>query len=114
DPAPPENTTAFVDYNGVEPDYFRILGIRVVEGTTFTDTTKAAGQALVNAGFAKKYWPGKSAIGRRVRVAYKGQGDWKTIVGVVSDALTGGPTGDATQPTFYTRRRGPDSAALVL
>jgi putative ABC transport system permease protein len=102
DPVPPEGTTAFVDYNGVEPGYFRMMGMRLVEGTTITDTTKAAAQALVNAGFAKKYWPGGSALGKRVRVVYKGHGDWKTIVGVVSDALTSGLTGDATRPMLYT------------
>ena len=59
DPPPPDGATSFVDYNGVEPDYFKIMGIRIVEGSTITDTTKAASQALVNEGFAKKYWPGK-------------------------------------------------------
>ena len=54
---PPEGTTSFVDYNGMEPDYFRFMGIRLIEGSTITDTSKAAGQAVVNAGFAKKYWP---------------------------------------------------------
>lgn len=102
DPAPPAGTTSFVDYNGVEPGYFRMMGIRLVEGTTITDTTKAAAQALVNEGFAKKYWPGKSALGRRLRVVYNGQGDWRTIVGVAADALTSGLTGDATRPLLYT------------
>ena len=68
-----------------------MMGMRLVEGTTITDTTKAAAQALVNAGFAKKYWPGRSALGHRIRVVYKGQGDWQTIVGVAADALDGRP-----------------------
>jgi putative ABC transport system permease protein len=101
DPPPPEGATSFVDYNGVEPDYFKIMGIRIVEGSTITDTTKAASQALVNEGFAKKYWPGKSALGHRVRVVYKNS-DWRTIVGVAADALTGGLTGDASRPMLYT------------
>lgn len=101
DPMPPEGTTSFVDYNGVEPDYFRMMGMRLIEGSTITDTSKAAAQAVVNAGFAKKYWPGRSALGHRIRVVYKGQGEWKTIVGVVSDALTSGLTGDATRPLIY-------------
>ena len=101
DPAPPEGTTAFVDYNGVEPGYFKMMGMRLIEGSTITDTSKAAGQVVVNAGFARKYWPGRSALGARIRVVYKGQGEWKTIVGVVGDALTAGLTGDATRPIIY-------------
>ena len=100
-PTPPENMTSFVDYNGVEPGYFKMMGMRIIEGSTITDTTRAAGQAVVNVGFAKKYWPGRSALGARVRILNQGQGDWKTIVGVVSDALTGGLTGDASRPMLY-------------
>ena len=101
DPPPAPGTSSFVDYNGVEPDYFTMMGIRLLEGTTITDTTKAASQALVNEGFAKKYWPGKSALGHRVRVVYNGEGDWRTIVGVAADALTSGLTGDASRPMLY-------------
>jgi putative ABC transport system permease protein len=102
EPLPPPGTMGFIDYNGVQSDYFRKMGIRLIEGSTITDTSRAAGQALVNAGFAKKYWPGKSALGRRLRVVYDGKGDWKTIVGVVQDALTGGLTEDGSQPMLYT------------
>ena len=101
DPLPPAGTTSFVDYNRIEPDYFRFMGIRLIEGSTITDTSKAAGQVVVNAGFARKYWPQGSAVGRRLRVVYNGQGDWKTIVGVVTDALTSGLTGDASRPLMY-------------
>jgi len=101
DPLPPGGTTSFIDYNRIEPDYFRFMGIRLVEGSTITDTSKAAAQVVVNAGFAKKYWPQGSALGRRIRVVYNGQGDWMTIVGVVGDALTSGLLGDANRPMMY-------------
>ena len=101
DPLPPAGTTSFIDYNRIEPDYFRFVGIRLVEGTTITDTSKAAGQVVINAGFAKKYWPRTSALGRRIRVVYNGQGDWMTIVGVASDALTSGLLDDASRPMMY-------------
>jgi predicted permease len=101
EPEPPKGTTSFIDYNGVEPGYFRMMGMRIVEGSTFTDTSTAAGQVIVNAGFAKKYWPSGSALGRRLRVVNQGQGTWKTIVGVVADAFTSGLTSDATRPIIY-------------
>jgi len=101
-PDPKPGTTGFVDYNGVSPDFFRTMGIKLLEGTTLTDTTRQARQALVNAGFAKKYWPGQSALGRRFRVVYDGKEEWTTIVGVVADAFTGGLTSEASTPMYYT------------
>jgi predicted permease len=100
-PDPPAGTTGFIPYNGVEPDYFRLMGMQILRGTTFTDTTQAAGQVIVNEGMARKYWPGQSPLGHRLRVIYNGRGDWKTIVGVASNAFTGGLTNDASRPMLY-------------
>jgi putative ABC transport system permease protein len=100
-PEPPVGTTAFIEYNGVLPEFFRLMRMRIVEGTTFTDTSDAAGQALINEGMARKYWPGTSPIGRKLRVVYNGHGKWKTVVGVVSNALTQGLTHNAGAPLLY-------------
>jgi putative ABC transport system permease protein len=100
-PAPAPRATGFVDYNGVDPDFFRVMGIRLLEGTTLTDTTPSSRQAVVNAGFVRRYWPGGSAIGRRFRVVYDGTEEWNTVVGVVDDAATGGLTTEASTPIFY-------------
>jgi putative ABC transport system permease protein len=99
-PAP--GTTGFIDYNGVDPDFFSTMGIALVEGTTLTDTTRAARQALVNVGFAKRHWPGQSALGRRFRIVYDGKEEWSTVVGVAADAFTGGLTSEAGTPMVYT------------
>jgi putative ABC transport system permease protein len=114
DPLPPAGTTSFIDYNRIEPDYFRFVRIRLVEGSTITDTSKAAGQVVVNAGFAKKYWPRGSALGRRIRVVYNGRGEWMTIVGVVADALTAGLLGDASQPMMYLATTDYNEPALLV
>lgn len=102
EPAPPPGTTAFIDYNGVATDYFRILGMRILEGSTFTDTTTAAAQVIVNEGLARKYWPTTSALGHRLRVVYNGQGVWKRVVGVVNNAFTGGLMTESSVPFVYT------------
>jgi putative ABC transport system permease protein len=101
-PAPPAGETAFINFNGVEPDFFRLMRMRILEGTSFTDTTAAAGQVLINEGMARKHWPGQSAVGRRLRVAYDGKGDWRTVVGVVANASTQGLTSESSQPMLYT------------
>jgi predicted permease len=100
-PEPPAGTTSFIDYNGIETNYFRAMGIRIVEGSTITDTSEAAAQVVVNQGLAKKYWPGKSPLGKRLRVVFNGEGSWATIVGVAADAFTGGLTSEAADPMLY-------------
>jgi len=114
EPAPARGTTSFVNYNGIEPDYFRTIGIRLVEGTTITDTSSAAAQVIVNAGFAKKYWPGKSAVGRRLRVVFNGDGEWLTIVGVAANAFTGGLTSEADTPMLYVRGEERFQSVLIV
>jgi len=105
EPNPPDGTTSFIDYNGVDPNYFQTMRIRLVEGSTLAPYENDSTQVVVNAGLAKKYWPGKSALGRRLRVVYNGKGDWKTIVGVVGDAFTGGLTSEAADPMLYMVNR---------
>ena len=101
-PDPPAGVTAFIDWNGVDAQFFKVIGLPILQGTTFTDTTTAAAQAIVNAGMARKYWPTQSPIGHKVRVVFNGQGEWKTIVGVAADAFTTGLTRDASTPILYT------------
>ena len=75
----------------VTPGYFATMGIRLLEGRTFTDDDRmeTAPVAIVGETFAQRTWPGTSAIGKRLR----GHGfdekrtvpPWWTIVGVVAD-----------------------------
>ena len=99
--APPEGTTGLIAYNAVASNYFQFMGIRIVEGTGFTDTTNAAGQVIVNEGMARSLWPGESPVGRRIRVAYGPNSPWNTVVGVAANASTVGLTQDANAPLLY-------------
>jgi len=113
-PAPPAGTTGFINYNGVEPYYFREMGIRLREGTTFSDTSEKSDQVMVNAGFARKYWPNGSAVGKRLRTVFNGQGEWRTIVGVVDNAFTSGLTMEASQPMLYVPYQGQFQPSLIV
>lgn len=75
-----------VYYRGVNPAYFRAMGIPLVKGRYFTplDRDGAPLVAIVNEAFAREYYPGEEVLGRRVRWA-SGDGTWITIVGVVAD-----------------------------
>lgn len=64
----------------VSPGYFSALGIPLKSGTDFSerDNENAPGVAIVNEMLAKRYWPGESAIGKRIRYG----GDWLSIMAV--------------------------------
>jgi predicted permease len=70
--------------------YFETLGIRLIEGRFFDDRdgAKAPKVVIVNQSMARTFWPGESAIGRRVKPGF--EGDWRTIVGVVGDVKNAG------------------------
>jgi putative ABC transport system permease protein len=110
---PPENETAFVDINQIGSSFFQTMGMHLVQGTMFTDTTADANQIIVNAGFARKHWGAASAVGHRVRVAQNGEKrPWRTIVGVANDASTLGPMAESTQPLIYSAAA--DSAVVSI
>ena len=69
----------------VSADYFAALRINVKAGRVFTasDDENAPLVAVINESFARRFWPGESAIGKRVRLGDDEK--WLEIVGVVSD-----------------------------
>ncbi len=71
--------------NVVSADYFRVMGIEVRRGRSFTDAdaTGQARVAIVSAATARRFWPDEDAVGKRVKLS--GQQDWHTVVGVVAD-----------------------------
>jgi predicted permease len=84
------------NFEQVTGGYFSVTGQRLLEGRVFTgdDLDDRQPVAIVNAAFARKHYPGESALGRRFRtVAANGRqpGPWRTIVGVVSTVRMLGP-----------------------
>jgi putative ABC transport system permease protein len=70
------------------PEYFQTMGISVLKGRGFTDYDKVATSpvVIINETFAKKYWPGGDAVGKRLRfVGPVAENPWKEVVGVVQD-----------------------------
>ncbi|HEY2896944.1 MAG TPA: ABC transporter permease, partial [Gemmatimonadaceae bacterium] len=69
----------------VTPDFFPVMKIPLKAGRLFTaqeDSTPLV--AIVNEALAKKYWPGQSAVGKRISVGYDSD-SLREIVGVVGD-----------------------------
>jgi putative ABC transport system permease protein len=75
----------------VSPDYFKTMNIPVVEGRAFTDQDRegAPRVAIIDEMMAAKFFPGQSAVGKRIRLGgappQNGMAPppWMEIVGVV-------------------------------
>lgn len=88
----------------VTPDYFSAMGIPVKSGRAFTsqDARPAAGAVIVSETFEKHFFPGESAVGKRIRLlGSSAEAPWPTVVGVVSDVRQSGLAGDVT-PEVYS------------
>jgi predicted permease len=84
-PRPPQAPQFALWTTGVTPQLLDTLGIRLLRGRGFTaaDGEDSAQVVLVSRAMAEKFWPGRSSVGRRLRMLW--QKDWRTIVGVVDD-----------------------------
>jgi len=70
----------------VTQDYFKAMGIPIVEGRTFRDdgSDRASHEMVVARAFARHFWPNGSAIGKRIKTGGP-DAAWSTIVGVAGD-----------------------------
>jgi putative ABC transport system permease protein len=74
-----------IHHRRVAPDYFKTMGIRLVEGREFHDTdwSPIANKVVVNHAFARQYFPGASPIGHRLK--WWNFSDLE-VIGVVADS----------------------------
>src|SRR2546422_188564 len=101
---PPQN---IYFYQFISKDYFKTLGIRLVDGRLFDDRDASGtpNVAIVNQTMARTFWGNQSPIGRRVRPHFRDP--WCTVIGVVADVKNAGlekPTG--TRPLTKSLRTG--------
>ncbi len=80
-------------YANISADYLLAMGIPLVAGRYFAETDGPTAQpvAILSEQLAHAWWPGTSAVGRRIRF----DGTWFTVVGIVKDVRQNSPEGDA-------------------
>ncbi len=85
----------------VAPGYFRFAGIPLLAGRGFDSTsTESEGSAVViNRALAQRLWPGRNAIGLRLRAGSKSP--WLTVIGVAGEVHLPGRTGDPYELQMY-------------
>jgi len=84
--APPEKERIGIMTSYVASEYFETVGTRIVEGRSLKAADLATGPrvAVVNETMARRYWPGRSAIGKRFFIDRR-DGESVEVVGVAQD-----------------------------
>jgi predicted permease len=101
----------------VVPGYFETMGIRLASGRWFSEhdgTLNGETAVIVNETFAKRYWPGQNAVGKRIRFRNP-KAPWITVVGVAGDVKHYGHEEPVRPGVYFPMAQVPrDSMMLVL
>jgi putative ABC transport system permease protein len=105
DPPRPQADRDGTGYQIVSPSYFRLLGVPVLQGRTFTDAdaTSAPPVTIVDEEFVRRYLKGRTPLGTRVSVnamVQPPQAVLREIVGVVKH-IKERPDEPEAQPQLY-------------
>lgn len=92
------NETPRANFQGVTPDYFRTMGIPLLQGRAFTehDIFEAPSVMIISESFAKRFFTNENPIGKRLAMEGRTPGQpvgpnpaaaspWSEIVAVVAD-----------------------------
>jgi len=77
-----------VDMNVTGGDYFKVMGIELLQGRTYTreETFTPHANLVVSRSAAQRLWPGRDALGQRLKPQIgRAEQPWFTVVGVVED-----------------------------
>jgi putative ABC transport system permease protein len=102
----PRGQEPCAEARSVSIDYFRVMGIPLLRGRTFTPQDRAPGRdvVVINQAMARQHWPGEDPLGQTITYLRGGDADPREIVGVVGDTAHLGLAAEAP-PTFYTPQR---------
>jgi putative ABC transport system permease protein len=120
-PRPPRDQTPLMEACLVTPDYFRAMNIRLIRGRYFDDhddRSWIAGQDLskleeveremaplnsiiIDEEFAKRYWPGEDAVGKRIGMGSEKRPLYLTVLGVVARVKMEGLGQDSNRVQGY-------------
>jgi putative ABC transport system permease protein len=99
----------------VTPDYFRAMGIRLAEGRTFdeNDGPTATPAIVINHTMARRYWPGSSALGKRVRFNREEE-PWREVVGIIRDVRHWGLDREVNPEIYMPHEQQPAANLAVV
>jgi putative ABC transport system permease protein len=102
--------TESVDYRTISTNYFQLMGIRLIEGESFTaeDKRGAPNVVIVNQTMARRFWPNESAVGKRLKGGgANSAGPWRTIKGVAADSGQSSPSASINPEVYLPHLQDP-------
>jgi putative ABC transport system permease protein len=87
----------------VSPGFFEALRIPVRQGSVFNrlDLTLEGKEAVISESMARRFWPGKSPLGKRVAIGAGKEPLWYTIIGVVGSVRDAGLDGEPVEAVYF-------------
>ncbi len=100
----------------ISPDYFKVLQSTLLRGRSFTEGDEDGKPlvAIIDESTARKYWPTRDPLGRRVRFAKDPTKPWTTVVGIVEDIKSDGLDIDGVPHIYVSTYQGPSKGVSVV
>jgi putative ABC transport system permease protein len=110
-----ESTLA--DVVSVSPDYFTVMGARILQGRVFRESDQLGSPdvVLVDQSTARRFWPEESAVGKRLKFGRaQSNARWVSIIGVIGDIRHDGMDVDGVPHVYYPIYQRPVRAFAVV
>ncbi len=110
-PTPPE-----IGWRPVTLGYFDAMGIGLAQGRGFgaTDRDSDALPVMINRHAADRFFPGRDAVGARIRLGPNPEAPWRTIIGVVENTRNQGLTEDVFPEAYPLMTERTASGIMML
>src|SRR5207249_3562539 len=92
-PTSPGQSQPVTPWVSVTPEYFRLLGLALLQGRVFDERDGRGPDVevvVVDRAWAKRFFPNEGAVGKRFREGGCTRCPWTTVVGVVSEVKYAG------------------------
>jgi predicted permease len=100
----------------ISPDYFKVLQATLLRGRSFTEGDEDGKPlvAIIDETTARKYWPDRDPLGRRVRIGIEPFKPWRTVVGIVKDIKSDGLDIDGVPHIYVSTYQDPSKQVNVV
>jgi putative ABC transport system permease protein len=102
EPEPPPGQGPYTNVRVADANYFGVMDIPLLRGRNFTEAedTEQRNVVIISESFARQYFPGEEALGKRINVQMFEKPTPTEIVGIVGDVRYDSLT-DKAEPTVY-------------
>ncbi len=111
----PSGEAPSASYRRALPNYFQTMGIPLIYGREFDARDNGETKVvLINGEMARRYWPDKDAVGKRIKIGPPEGEPWLTIVGVVGDVKNTGLSAEPALATYEPHAQRPWSTMNLV